>query len=80
MNLSNIKDTLTTIAGILGVIAATIVGVQSQGIAVPPIILAIGGVCGALSLGILGYFNGKNPNGTVKSQAQISELNTKALE
>ena len=78
--MNNIKDTLTTIAGILGFIAgagATVLGILSQypDVVVPVYVKIILGVCGALSIFIIGYFGGKNPNGSGKTPRQVDNLN-----
>jgi hypothetical protein len=73
MNLSNIKNTLTTIAGILGTISGVIITCQTQGVALPPWLTTVAAVCGAISIGIIGYFSGKNPDGSSKTQNQIDD-------
>ena len=82
MNMSNIKNTITNIAGILGAIAAvggtTVASLMQYQIPVPPIVTIISGVCGALSVGILGYFSSKNPDGSVKTPTQIVLQNSQA--
>ena len=78
--MKNLKDIMTTIAGILGAIAfiggTTIAYLTQHGINTPPIVIVVVGVCGAVSAGILGYLGGKNPDGSTKTDSQI----TKALE
>jgi hypothetical protein len=80
--MDNIKDTMTTIAGYLGAFAfvsATIVGSLIQsGIVIPLFVTALIGACGAASVAILGWYNGKNPDGSKKTVAQITEQNAKA--
>ena len=78
INTSNIKNTLTNIAGILGAISGVIIAMSTQGVPLPAWLLTAGGVCAALSIGILGYFSRKNPDGSVKTQTHVVELNTKA--
>lgn len=77
MNLSNIKDTLTTIAGILGALAVAgtglLVTLAQYNIPVPNIYIILISVVGVLSTAILGYFNGKNPDGSSKTPDQISK-------
>src|ERR1035437_9066291 len=77
--MENIKDKMTTIAGILGAfafISGTIVAsIVSNGITVPIYIIVIIGACGAASLGINGWYNGKTPDGKTKTPAQIESAN-----
>jgi hypothetical protein len=84
--MKNLKDKMTSLAGALGAIAfigAAIVGsLVSSGVAIPVFITAGLGACGAASAGILGYFSGKNPDGSTKSDEQVtnqSGLNEKLL-
>jgi len=65
--MSRIKDTLTTIAGIIGGISAAVFALTTQGITVPSIVLTVAGVLGAISIGIIGFYNGKNADGSKKS-------------
>jgi hypothetical protein len=84
MNLSNIKATLSTIAGILGGVSVallTLVGSLAQyAIVLPDWVNITAGVCGGLSVAILGILQGRNPNGTSKTVTQVVEANTKAAE
>ena len=81
----NIKNIATTIAGILGFISllgATVLGVLSQypTVHVPIFIIITLGVCGAVSVFLIGYFNGKNPNGTNKTPIQVQQQNAQQKE
>lgn len=85
MNTSNIKSIATTIAGILGFISllgATILGVLAQYpmVHVPQIFIIIIGVCGAVSVFVIGYLNGKNPDGSAKTPTQVITANQIAVE
>ena len=75
--MKNLKDIATTIAGILGAIAfiggTTIASLSQYNIPVPTIVTVIVGVCGAVSAGILGYFGGKNADGTTKTPEQLTK-------
>ena len=74
--MKNLKDLMTTIAGVLGAIGTiggTVIAVLvQQHFTVPPIVTAIAGVCVAVSAGILGYFGGKNSDGTTKTPEQLT--------
>ena len=61
--MENIKDILSTIAGLW--IALT-VGFKTNGIALPPTIETIAEIGTVISIVLLGYFQGKNPDGTTK--------------
>jgi hypothetical protein len=80
MNTSNIKSTLSTIAGILGAIGVIIGSLGTQGIALPEWVYIVGGVCGTVSITLIGILQGRNPDGTVKTPIQVSDINTKAAE
>lgn len=68
--MTNIKDTLTTIAGIVGGIGSILVGLSTElakvGIPIPIWLQIAGGVCTAIAVVIIGYFNGKNADGSTK--------------
>lgn len=74
MNTSNIKDTITSIASLIVVIAGAVNAfLQSQtgeGINYPQLILAV-------VVAVIGYFTGKTPGGTTKSPDQVVEQNQK---
>jgi hypothetical protein len=84
----NLKDTITTYAAIVMGIATTIVGlpfavsaaVPSVTFSLPPIVNVICGIFIALSIGITQVLTGKNPNGTTKSDAQISAQNSQSMK
>jgi VIT1/CCC1 family predicted Fe2+/Mn2+ transporter len=63
-----LKDKLTNIAAILGVISGAILGVASQGIALPEWLLAVAAAFGSLSVAIIGYFTGKTSDGKPKTE------------
>ena len=79
--MSNIKDTLTTIAGILaavGTAVVTFVTALPQTVTVPDWVTVIAGILGAVGLAIIGFFNGRNPDGSAKTITQIKDqLNSK---
>lgn len=65
--MKNLKDTATTIAGIMGAVAVGIgTMAATPDLVLPTWIKTIGVICGALSPVILGYFSGKNADGTPK--------------
>lgn len=61
--MKNIKDILSTIAGLW--IALTL-GFKTNGIVLPPTIETVAEVGSVVAVVILGYLQGKNPNGTTK--------------
>lgn len=70
--MKNLKDIATTIAGVMGFIAVAIVGLIAKGVVLPAWITTVGIICGALSPIILGYFGGKNADGTTKTPEQLA--------
>lgn len=71
MNNSNLKDTLTTIFGILGAISGSILAAASGGLEIPPAVKAICGGVAAISVGVIGWLTGKAPNATTKTDSQV---------
>ena len=69
--MADLKNTATTIAGILGAIGIAIGSIATQGIALPEWLLLVAGVCTALSVAILGIFSGRNADGSVKTDKQL---------
>lgn len=77
---SNIKDTLTTIFGIVLAISGSIVSLSiSGGILIPVWLLTSSTIAATLSGTVIGLLTGKNPNGTTKSDAQIITQNTQKV-
>jgi hypothetical protein len=62
-NTSNLKDTVTTIAGIVATIGGSIL---ASGVDLSTTVKSVLGIAVAVSLGLIGYFTGK-PNGTAKT-------------
>jgi hypothetical protein len=71
--MQDIKNIATTIAGVLGALGVAIGTVAAQGIALPEWLLVVAGACTALSVAILGFFSGKNADGSSKTPAQLAE-------
>ena len=70
--MSNIKDTITNICGVVFVIAGAVAAVATAGVALPVWLTAGATTAAAVSAAIIGYFTGKAPNGTAKTPAQIA--------
>jgi hypothetical protein len=75
---SNIKDTISTICGILLAICIPVEALQLAGsivlpTSISPILVAIIAIC----TGVNGYLTGKAPAGTVKSPAEVIQGNSK---
>lgn len=73
--MSNLKDTLTTICGLLFVVCGAVLGVRTE-VVMPNWIISICiitmAICGAVSM----YLSGKNADGSTKTTSQI-EAKTK---
>jgi hypothetical protein len=63
----NLKDRITTIAGIVGAICTGLLAVPGM----PEVIQTVAGALLAISIAIIGYFNGKTADGKVKSLEQL---------
>lgn len=64
--MKNLKDTLTTICGVLGLICGVIVTLPLDGAIITPTLKTIAGAIASLSIAIIGFMSGKNPNGSTK--------------
>jgi hypothetical protein len=75
--MTNIKDALTTIAGILGGVGAVLLTISQEtiklGIVLPDWLIVIAGICTAISVAVIGFFNGRNADGSAKTVNQISD-------
>lgn len=75
--MKNIKDIFTTIAGILGAISAAIIGIAGvltqYAISVPVWLIVMGACCGVVSVVLIGFFQGKNADGTKKTKSQLQK-------
>jgi len=70
--MSNLKDTITTIAGLLGAVAVGLIALPADVIGqLPSGIYVAAAIVAALSTSIIGFFNGRNADGTKKSIDQI---------
>jgi membrane protein DedA with SNARE-associated domain len=62
----NFKDQITNVCGIIFVVCGSISAVAASGVALPLWLTAGALTLAAISGAIIGYFTGKNPNGTQK--------------
>lgn len=72
MNTSNLKDTVTTISGLVGTVAGAVL---ASGLPLSPTVKSILGLIVAISVGLIGYFTGKTPSGANKTNNQLGEQN-----
>ena len=70
---ANLKDTLSTICGIIGAVAVSVLGLQTSGIALPAWLTTACLIAAAVSGGVVAFLVGKNANGTAKSVAQVEK-------
>jgi len=75
---SNIKDTLTSIAGACLLLSGAVLGASQYGIVLPSVVLGIAGSVATISGGVIAYLTGKNPDGSTKSPDQVANQNTQA--
>lgn len=69
----NLKDTVTTICGIIIALSGGIYAADQAGIILPPKIVSFSVLAGIIATSVLAYFSGKNPNGSTKSPEQIAD-------
>lgn len=74
---SNLKDKITNICGIVFAICTFLVSSTLGGLTLPTWVTTAAGLLAAISGGIIGYFTGKKPDGSVKSDSQVTESNAK---
>lgn len=74
----NLKDTLTTIAGVMIAIGGVLLSLVTAGIILPAWATTGGIILATLGGAIISYFGGKNPNGSTKSAKQIEAQNEQA--
>jgi hypothetical protein len=75
---SNIKDTLSTIAAILGIISGLVLALPTQGVVLPSLITTIAVIAASISVGIIGVLTGKLPNGGTKPVEVVTAANQEA--
>ncbi|MFO7446214.1 MAG: hypothetical protein R6W90_07590 [Ignavibacteriaceae bacterium] len=67
--MNNIKDTLTTIFGLIGAVSTALLAVPS----IPEGIKVAAGIGAAVSVAVIGYFNGKTADGKTKSNTEVDQ-------
>ncbi len=76
--MKNLKDTLTTVAGILIALAGTVLTCTKLGVVVPEWLITDSTVAGVIGASIVAYLTGKNPDGSTKSAEQVAKQNEQA--
>jgi len=74
--MKNLKDTVTTICGVIVAISGAIFTMTQSGVVLPSQLTTAATTAGAIAVAILAYFTGKNPDGSTKSAAQIEAQNS----
>lgn len=74
---SNLKDTLSTVCGILLAISG---GLLASGVVLPNWLKTVAGVTVVVSGAIIGYLTGKAPNATMKAPEVVADQNTENKE
>lgn len=75
MNSKNVKDTLSTIIGIIGAIAGAILTAQEGGLILPSWVAPACKAIVTISTLAFGILMGKNPDGSTKTPEQAAVLN-----
>lgn len=76
--MKNIKDTITTICGIVIAASGSVMALTQGGIVLPTSVTTTATALGIIALSVLGYFTGKNPDGSTKSAEQVEKQNAQA--
>lgn len=72
--MKDLKSTLSTICGVVSVIASSILMLPQQGIETSTWLKSVAGGALAISIGIIGYLTGKNPDASAKTPAQLDQI------
>jgi hypothetical protein len=75
MNTSNIKDTLTTVCGVIFFVCTSIVTMNVSGVILPTWLTSTCGVLIGISGAIIGWLTGKTPAGVTKTDTQVAQQN-----
>jgi hypothetical protein len=78
MKLSNIKDWLSTICGIMILLGGALATLNATALHLPVWVTASGGAMVAIGTAIVSILTGKNPDGSTKTPIQVNELNQTA--
>lgn len=70
---SDLKNTLSTIFGVLAAVCGAIVTASQSGLVLPEWAIAVSTATGALSVAIIGILTGKNSDLSSKSKKQIKK-------
>lgn len=73
MKTTNLKSTLSTVLGIMGMLGGVALSMPQYGIELPIAIKAIAGSFIAISVGGIGFLTGKNPDGSRKTAEQVEK-------
>lgn len=72
---SNLKDTLSTIAGLVFAVASAILAATASGLVLPAWLTTACGVAVAISGALIGFLTGKAPSGKAKTEEQVVASN-----
>lgn len=64
--MKNLKDLVTTICGVISLVSGVILSLPESNIFTPTVKTIAGGLA-ALSVALIGYMSGKNPDGSTKT-------------
>ena len=78
--MQNIKDTLSTVFGLMAGIGLGIVGAATGGFAMPEWLVVAGILMSSIGTAVTGVLIGKNPNLSTKSDAQVDNQNAQAKQ
>lgn len=73
--MKNWKDTLTTIFGIIAAICGGLLTASQTGLVLPTWLISVCGALATISVAVIGWLSGKNPNLTKKTELQVEDLN-----
>ncbi len=75
---SNLKDRLTTIAGIILALTGTVLTLEKAGVVLPSYVTTTATALGIIAGSVVAYLTGKSPDGTTKTPEQVVNQNADA--
>jgi drug/metabolite transporter (DMT)-like permease len=69
---TDLKNTVSTIAGILVAVCGVILALPAQGIALPEVVILVATIISAVAAAIMGVLIGRNADGSAKTPEQIA--------
>lgn len=73
--MKNLKDNVTSICGLIIALCGAFTSLSAGGMVLPAWVITTCTILSAISTALIGYYTGKNPNGSVMNKDQIDYRN-----